>query len=1018
MARHPIPQVINDQLTPLDAAGSPPLAIQVGSADWHEWLNNAATRSFAYHSANGVLTARRERRHGTWYWYAYRTQHGRLHKAYLGKSEELTPARLKDVATLMSVGTTALTQEPDTTKPVSLPATAQFSPSSSAQTAHLLMTKFYVPPTRPRIVVRPRLMEQLNAGMRSKLTVLVAPAGYGKTTLLSAWLTDPSRPAWPFAWVSLNRLHAGVGETALALLRSPQPPPIESVLTLLLNALTSVSVDTVLVLDDYHVIEAQSINDTLIFLLEHLPPHLHLVIASRVDPLLPLARLRGRGALTELRITDLRFTFEEAAAYLTELMALQLERSEVAALEARTEGWIAGLHLAALSMQGRDDIAGFIKSFTGSSRYLIDYLAEEVLLRQPEDVQHFLLHTSILDRLSNLLCDAVRGKDDSQALLAHVERANLFLIPLDDERRWYRYHHLFAEVLRNRMQQAEPVLLPELHRRASFWYEQHEMLAEAVQHALAVPDVERAADLIELRGMLYAQRGQAHMVLGWLNTLPDKLVRTRPMLCITHALVLMLSHQLEEAEARLQDAERSIKPGTSDEQVQLIMGWVAAIRATFDIFSGDIACNVALSRQALDLLPETEVIARAGALVGAARAFLVTGDVTPATERMVIGVILPMRTSGNLLAVLRNLSLLARLQVLQGRLHQAAATYGEIVQGVTGQGELRVLVSGPSYYFGMGDLLREWNDLNAAEHQLAQGVDLVSGMRTVEAEVATRGYIALARLQQARGESAPALRTLDAFVQLAQRCHFVPHLLAQAAAARAQVELARGNELAAIRWADGSGLSAQDELSYPRELEYLTLVRVRIAQGREDRTGPFLPATLDLLERLLEDAEAKMRMRSVLEILLLRALALDAQGDRIEALVTLDRALTLAEPEGYIRLFLDEGAPVIALLRQAYAQGIAPVYVVTLLKASGEPVTGDSYLSSSRSSSLMEPLTARECEVLRLLMDGASNREIAHHLILSVNTVKKHVLNICGKLGVQSRTQAIARARTLNLLEK
>lgn len=1036
MARHPIPQVINDQLTPLDATGGSLPAIQVGSADWHVWLNNAATRSFAYHSAYGILTARRERRHDTWYWYAYRTQHGRLHKAYLGKSEELTPARLKDVATMMSVGAAARTQEPDTTRPVPLPATTRFSPVSSTQPAQLLMTKFYVPPMRPRMVDRPRLVEQLNAGMRSKLTLLVAPAGYGKTTLFSAWLTDPGRPAWPFAWVSLersdndtarfwtyvitalNRLHAGVGETALALLHSPQPPPIESVLTLLLNALTSVSVETVLVLDDYHMIEAQPIHDSLTFLLEHLPPHLHLVIASRVDPLLPLARLRGRGALTELRINDLRFTFVEATAFLTELMALQLEPFEVAALEARTEGWIAGLHLAALSMQGRDDLAGFIKSFTGSSRYLIDYLAEEVLLRQPEDVQHFLVHTSILDRLSNSLCDAVRGKDDSQALLAHVERANLFLIPLDDERQWYRYHHLFAEVLRNRMQQAEPALLPELHRRASLWYEQHEMLVEAVQHALAVPDVERAAYLIELRGMLYAQRGQAHLVLGWLNTLPDELVRTRPMLCIIHALVLMLSHELEAAEARLQDAERSVQPDTPEQQVRLIMGWVAAIRATFDIFSGNLARNVALSQQALDLLPETEAIARAGALVGTARAFLVTGDVTPVTERMVTGVILPMRASGNLLAVLRNLSLLARLQVLQGRLHQAAATYGEIVQGVTGQGELRVLVSGPSYYFGLGDLLREWNNLDAAERQLAQGVDLVSGRRTVEAEVATRGYMALARLQQARGESTSALKTLDAFVQLAQRCHFVPHLLAQAAAARAQVELVRGNVLAAIRWADGSGLSAQDELSYPRELEYLTLVRVRIAQGREDPTGPFLPAALDLLERLYQDAEEKSRMRSALEVLLLRALALDAQGDRTEALATLGRTLTLAEPEGYIRLFLDEGTPVIALLRQAYTQRIAPVYLTTLLKASGEPITTDSYLPSPRSSGLMEPLTAREREVLQLLMDGASNREIAHRLVLSVNTVKKHVLNICGKLGVRSRTQAIARARTLNLLEK
>ena len=1031
MARHPIPQVIDDQLTPLDITGGSLPTIQVGSADWYAWLNEAAARSFAYHSAQGFLTARRERRKGAWYWYAYRTRNGQLHKAYLGKAEELTSIRLNHVAAMLSVETVAGTQEPATRQDASPPVPTSLSSTSRFQTANLLMTKFYVPPARPRMVPRPHLMERLTAGMRSKLILTVAPAGYGKTTLLSAWHADPNRPPWPFAWVSLdsgdndparfwtyvitalNMLHAGVGETALALLRSPQPPPVESVLTSLLNALTPVSVETVLVLDDYHMIEAQPIHDALTYLLEHLPPHLHLIIASRVDPLLPLARLRGRGALTELRITDLRFTFEEATAFLTELMALQLEPSEVAALEARTEGWIVGLHLAALSMQGRDDLAGFITSFTGSSRYLIDYLAEEVLSRQPEDVQHFLLHTSILDRLSNSLCDTVRGKDDSQALLAFVERANLFLIPLDDERQWYRYHHLFTEVLRNRMQQAEPGLLPELHRRASLWYKQHEMLAEAVQHALAGPDVERAADLIELRGMVYAQRGQAHMVLGWLNTLPDELVRAHPMLCIIHALVLMLSHQLEAAEARLQDAERSVQLDTPEEQVRLIMGWVAAIRATFDIFSGNLARNVALSQQALDLLPETEVIMRAGALVGAARAFLVSGDVTPATERLVREVA-AARSSGNLVSILRGRTLLARLHMLQGKLHQAATTFEEMAQGIPGQGELRVLVSGPSYYFGLGDLLREWNNLDAAERLLIQGMELVSGLPVVEAEVVTRGYMALARLQQARGEYRKARAILDTFAQVAHRCRFVPSLVARRDAVQAQVELAQGNRASAIYWADTSGLSANDALSYPREQEYLALARVRITQGRENPAGPFLSEALVLLERLREDAEAKMRMHSEIEILILRSLALQAQGDRTGALTALGRALMLAEPEGYIRLIIDEGAPMAALLRQAYTHKIAPTYIATLLQAGSEPLATGFPLQ--RSSPLIEPLTEREREVLGLLMDGASNDEIAHRLVISLNTVKKHVFNICSKLGVQSRTQAVVRAKALELL--
>lgn len=1032
MARHPIPQVIDDQLTPLDVTGGSLPTIQVGSVDWYAWLKEEATRSFAYHSAQGFLTARRERRKGIWYWYAYRTRNGQLHKAYLGKAEELTSIRLKHVAAMLSVETVASTQVPDTKKDAAPPVPSSLSSTSRFPTPNLLMTKFYVPPARSRMVPRPHLMERLNAGMRSKLILIVAPAGYGKTTLLSAWHADPNRPAWPLAWVSLdqsdndptrfwiyvitalNRLHAGVGETALAWLHSPQPPPIEAVLTLLLNALTTLSTETVLVLDDYHMIEVQPIHDALTFLLEHLPSNLHLIIASRLDPLLPLARLRARGTLTELRISDLRFSFEEAAAFLSEVMALSLESTEIAALEARTEGWIAGLHLAALSMQGRDDLADFIKSFTGSSRYVIDYLAEEVLSRQPEDVQRFLLHTSMLDRLSNSLCDAVRGRDDSQAMLAYVERANLFLIPLDDERQWYRYHHLCTEVLRNRLQQAEPALLPELHRRASFWYEQHEMLAEAVQHALAVPDVKRAASLIEQRGMLFAQRGQAHMVLGWLNSLPDALVCTRPMLCFIHALVLMLTHQLDAAEDRLRDAERSIQPDTPDEQVQLIMGWVAAIRATFDIFSGDLARNVALSRQALDLLPKTEIIGRAGAIVGAARAFLVSGDVTLATERLVREVAAAARTSGNLVSILRSLTLLARLQMLQGRLSQAATTYEEMVQGVPGQGELRVVVSGPSYSFGMGDLLREWNNLDAAERLLIQGMELVSGLPVVEAEVVTRGYMALARLQQARGEYRKTLATLDTFAQVAHRCRFVPYLVAHGDAVLAQMELAQGNRASAIQWADTSGLSANDELSYLREQEYLTLVRVRITEGRTQPGGPLLSEALVLLERLREDAEAKLRMRSVLEILVLRALALQAQGDRTGALTALRRALILAEPEGYMRLFIDEGVPMAALLRQAYTYKIAPTYVATLLQAGSEPLAIGFPLQ--RTSPLIEPLTEREHEVLGLLMDGASNDEIAHRLVISLNTVKKHVFNIYSKLGVQSRTQAVARAKTLELL--
>src|SRR5436305_8619727 len=491
MARHAIPRVIDNHLLLPESANASFSPIQVGSEAWYAWLSQPAPRSFAFSSAQGTLTARREERHGTWYWYAYRSQSGRLHKTYLGKSEELTLPRLHEAATVLSAEGATSPRPSDTLSSPQPPAASPPSSATSKPSLRLLTTKISVPPVRLNMVTRPRLTQRMNTALRGTLTLIVAPAGWGKTTLLSAWHADARPGAWPLAWVSLdegdndpirfwtyvisalNPLHPGVGETPLALMYGSSSPPIGDVLASLVNALIQLPTETVLVLDDYHLIEAQPIHDALTYLVEHLPPNLHLVIASRSDPLLPLARLRARGALTELRAANLRFTTDETTTYLTEVMGLSLSAEQVAALEARTEGWIAGLHLAALSLQGRDDGASFIASFTGSHRYVVDYLIEEVLSRQPEEVQDFLIQTCILDRLSGPLCDAVRERDDSQARLEHLERVNLFLVLLDDERQWYRYHHLFAEVLRSRLQQAAPMLVSELHHRASMWYEEH-----------------------------------------------------------------------------------------------------------------------------------------------------------------------------------------------------------------------------------------------------------------------------------------------------------------------------------------------------------------------------------------------------------------------------------------------------------------------------------------------------------------------------------------------------------------
>ena len=468
------------------------------------------------------------------------------------------------------------------------------------------------------------------------------------------------------------------------------------------------------------------------FLLEHLPPQLHLILVTRADPPLPLARLRAQGQLCEVRAADLRFGAAEASAFLQAVMGLDLEAAAIATLEQRTEGWIAGLQLAALSLQGRTDVSGFLATFTGTHRYVLDYLSEEVLARQPTPVQQFLLHTCILERLSGPLCDAVTEQEGSQAMLERLERANLFVVALDDERCWYRYHHLFAEVLRSHLQQREPTLPPVLHRRASAWYEQHHLPAEAVQHALAVPDVELAARLIEPIALPAAFQGQISTVLGWLNALPKALVRTHPRLCVYYARLLTFTNQLEATKELLQQAER----GTQElpaEQAQTILGWVLGSRAALAALSGDVERAVSLAHQALTLLPEAEVFPRMGAIVSTALAYEVSGDVTTDSEREVAAAVALVRTSDNPFAAVSSMCLLARLYVLQGRLHQAAATYTkQVVQMVPRPEVLQTMYISLYYYFDLGDLLREWNELDKAERHLAQGMALIKETLTVD----------------------------------------------------------------------------------------------------------------------------------------------------------------------------------------------------------------------------------------------------------------------------------------------
>jgi len=1026
------------------------LRMSIEDPAWFAWLDQVS--SFAFHGQSGSFTARKEtKQRGAVYWYAYRKREGKLAKKYLGKTADLTFARLEDVASVLPAdrATGASTNDPAPAPPAQretvlphahgdgsrvdtpLVLTPHTPPNThGAPLAPLLSTKLHLPRPRAQLVPRFYLVERLQQGVAGALTLVSAPAGFGKTTLLAQWRTSTHAPV---AWLSLESedneptrflmyliaalqtLDPHLGAPALARLSLPQPAEQETVLALLVNDLMHWQGDAfALVLDDYHIITAEPIHRGLAFLLEHLPPQMHLIIATRADPPLPLARLRARGQLTELRAAELRFRAAEAGAFLEEVMGLHLSPEDVAILQARTEGWIAGLQLAALSLQGRATVSGFLPTFTGSHHFVLDYLSEEVLSRQPASVQTFLLQTSILERLSGSLCDAVTGQQESQAMLEALERANLFVAALDDERAWYRYHHLFADLLRSRLHQTVPALVPELHRRASTWYEQHDLIVEAVHHALLSPEVESSIRLIEEHTHSLALRGQVHTALHWLHALPDGLVRTHPRLCFSQALLLMFSGQPVEALLRLQDAEQSASHITPADEAQAFLHQVAIVRAYMLFLQGHLATSVALAEQALERLSETPVQGREAASVIVAHRLLVSGDVRRVEEQRVARLASSLEALSDVFAMevlvhLTSILLQARLLRLQGRLRRAAAIYEQMAQV---QGAHEGALIHPGYCFGLGELCYEWNDLDAAERLLEQGIEVLRGPLTLAADSIAQGYATLARLHQARNKNTSALALVEAFARLAFARQFAPAQLAFASAARAQLELMGGHLAAAVRWTEASGLSALDGLAYPREREYLTFARVRIAQGSLDPAGPFLSEALRLLERLREDAEAKARMGSTLEILILQALAFSAQGKRTEALPVLQRALTLAEPEGYIRLFVDEGEPMVALLRHAYARGIAPDYVATLLSAAGSPAPA----APSPAGSLLEPLTERELDVLRLLVAGLSNAEMARALIITVGTVKRHINSIYGKLGVNSRTQAVARAHTLKLL--
>jgi LuxR family maltose regulon positive regulatory protein len=894
--------------------------------------------------------------------------------------------------------------------------------------ASILATKLYIPPQRPGVITRSNLNRRLNEGLNRKLILISAPAGFGKTTLAAEWIAGCHQPA---AWLSLDErdndpavfltylvsalqtVAPKIGEGILGIIQAAQspPPPTESLLTTLLNELANISDNFILVLDDYHLIENPSLNQALIFLIEHMPPRMRLVIATREDPPFPLSRWRARCQLIELRAADLRFTPAEATEFLNKAMDLNLSPEDIAALEARTEGWIAGLQLAALSMRGREDIAGFIQAFTGSHRFVLDYLIEEVLRRQSENIRSFLLQTAILDRFCASLCNAVADRQDSKEILDTLERSNLFLIPLDDKRQWYRYHHLFADVLQTHLMETLTEKVSSLHQKASIWYELNGLTPDAIRHGLAAKDFERAAGLIELAWSAMDISYQSSTWLGWAKALPDELIRARPVLSVGYAWALLDVGELEPSEARLHDAERWLntpidKITVADiGQFRSLPTSIATARAYRSLALGDVTDAVRYAQKALNLASEDDQTRQIQALSLLWLAQYSSGDLE-AAERSLTDFHTKLRKTGEITTLIVTSFLLADIRVAMGRLRDAESTYRQALQLATDQGEPMPLGTA-DLYRGLSELSIELgNQRDATQHLLTSQK---SGEQTATTDWPHRLCVSKARLKEAQGDLDGALALLDEAEHVYVRNPLPDVHPVKALKAGVWLKQSRLDE--ALEWVRERGLSVNDDILFTREFEYITLARVLIAAGKNDRKSGFIGETFQLLGRLLQAAENGRRLDSVIRILLLQTLAFHAQGDLPHALSALDRSLALAEPEGYVRIFIDEDETMRILLEKLSRNRDHPQigYVDKLLSAFPKA-------KAVPESDLIEPLSERELEVLRLLRSELNGPEIAEQLIISLNTFRTHTKSIFTKLGVNNRHAAVHHATELGLI--
>jgi LuxR family maltose regulon positive regulatory protein len=886
----------------------------------------------------------------------------------------------------------------------------------------LLQTKLHIPLLRPSLVLRPRLTDKLNAGLDGRLILISAQAGSGKTTLVTEWLANlrvsisdiglesggqeienqQSKIVNQVAWLSLDdsdndprrfldyllaalrQVQADVGRSVEAMLQSSQPPPPEVILTALVNDLAAISRPFILVLDDYHVIHTPPIHGQLNFLLEHQPQQMRLVIITREDPPLPLPRLRACGQLTEIRQAELRFTSDECADFLQRVMGLNLSSDDIAALERRTEGWVAGLQLAALSMRGHEDVSGFIQAFTGSSRFILDYLMEEVFERQTPDVKDFLLKTSILERLSTSLCNAVTGKTNSQHLLEVLERANLFILPLDQSRQWYRYHRLFAELLRQRLQVSEAISANELHRSASQWLANEGLFPEAIHHALAGLDWERAVELIGNLSTLMLRRGELVTLLGWFKSLPEDVIRARPHLCGNYGWALMLTGQLDGAAVYLDCAERALQNNTDElGQIMVAQAYLARVR-------GDYPHAIALSKQALEFVAKDDILHRGLVTFTLGFSLFSAGHVAEA-EPVLLEACEAARASGNDFARQTALSLLAAIQKNQGRLRKAAEFCKQTLQEAHGS----PTAAHAQVY--LASVLYEWNDLSAALDQLTQAFKASQriGNLAIQPEI----HQIMTHIHLARGDTAAVLEQLSEFHQLAQNMDSPP-ARAMVAALHADVALTQGDIPSASHWTHQ--MTEGVDPSTLGILHGLTKARLSLAEGKRSEAAKILAGVCDSV--------ASMGLTAVM--INVRAWQALAAKTPAEAIRFLQDALKMGQPDGFIRAFVDKGEPMKFLLERMRAEGgELKEYVLTLLSAFGERKVG-----GSKNQPQVEAMSERELEILRLLAEGLSNRDIAERLVITVGTAKSHVHHILEKMGTESRLQAVAKARELGLV--